>query len=102
MIGWPDYYVARRDSSTDQNSQNLQPLDSVPLSDPVQRMLDLEKSPDFPEQLAKLLDEKDFGNSAQTLRGEHLATLVDRLDGVCPRTTLPCSLLTASPAHWYP
>ncbi|KAF9644348.1 kinase-like protein [Thelephora ganbajun] len=68
-------------SSPTQNSRTTQPSVIVSPSDLLQRIYALEKSsPHFPEQLANMLDEKDFRDSTQRLQEEQLTMFVDYLD----------------------
>lgn len=102
VIHWPDHFIVYRDTPQKQNTLSTQPLIPASSSDPLQWIRHLENSsPNFPEQLASLLDGKAFRDSTQYLQGEHLAMLVDNLDRVCPHITPPYPLFTVILAPRY-
>ena len=80
-ILWLNLSFVCRDSSPDENAQP-----SITVSpDSLQRMHTLEKSsPQFPEHLAGILDEKEFKEFTESLQDERLAILVNELDNVRP------------------
>jgi len=83
VIHRPDHPPVCRDSSSSSN--------------PSHRLHFLEKSsPQFPDQLASILSEKEYRDYASGLQGEDLVWLVDFLDGVCLGTAISHSLLMAS------